>query len=323
MLAADHTRNFTINTWVKNFAGTKQSLTNPLLWAVFILYVVLAGYTIAHHEMWGDEIHSWNIAKGSAGFSDLISNSRYEGHPPVWYIILWSVSKFTHNLEYVQAVHLIIASLAVFLILFFSSFPLTTRILMPFGYFFLFEYAVISRNYAPAVLLVICICLVMRKHFRYKLLLYYFLLFLLSNTHVQAILLAASLHLYFLLFTYEENKSKSNTTLHILLGILIALPAVYFIFPPADSQLNTQFWMDRWSIHRVTAFSQGPLRAFLPVPAWWNYHFWNTQFLIEAKNDHSLFRFINLFTAITLTLLAIFILKKNGKARYCLQQTWY
>src|SRR6185503_14787340 len=159
----------------------------------------------AHHEMWGDEIHSWNIAKGSRGFFGLINNSRYEGHPPAWYVILWSISKFTHNLAYVQAVHLIIASLSVFLILFFSPFPLSTRVLIPFGYFFLFEYAVLSRNYAIGVLLAICICLLIRKKFRYKLILYYVLLFLLSNTHLLAILLAGSLHLYFLLFLNEQN----------------------------------------------------------------------------------------------------------------------
>ena len=38
---------------------------SPVLWAVFILYVVVAAYTMAHHELWGDEIHSWNIATGS------------------------------------------------------------------------------------------------------------------------------------------------------------------------------------------------------------------------------------------------------------------
>lgn len=107
-----------------------RPFASPALWVTFILYLILAGYTIASHEMWGDEIHSWNIAKGSAGFFDLIGNSRYEGHPPFWYVILWSISKFTHELVYVQAVHLIIASLSVFLILFFSPLPFTTRVLI-------------------------------------------------------------------------------------------------------------------------------------------------------------------------------------------------
>ena len=150
-----------------------KPFAQPLLWISFILYLILAAIGIAHHEMWGDEIHSWNIAKGSYHFSELISNSRYEGHPPVWYIILWCISKFTHDPLYVQIIHILIAGMSAFIILFYSPFPLLTRILMPFGYFFLFEYAIISRNYAVGVLLTLCICIVLYRNFRYKIVLYF------------------------------------------------------------------------------------------------------------------------------------------------------
>ena len=178
---------------------SKQTLfTNPLLWGIFILYVIILGFTIAHHELWGDEIHSWNIAKASNSFSDLISNTRYEGHPPVWYIILWSISKFTHNVYYIQLVQGIIACAIVFLILFFSQIPVLAKILIPFGYFFLFEYGVLSRNYAIGILPAFIICVILHKNFRYRIIVYYVLLFLVSNTHLLALLLACSLHLYFL-----------------------------------------------------------------------------------------------------------------------------
>src|SRR5690606_884814 len=105
--------------------------------------------------------------------------SRYEGHPPLWYIILWCISKFTHNLAAVQGVHFFIAAAPVFFILFFSRIPLVTRILIPFGYYYLFEYAVLSRNYAAAILLATLICVIMRRNFRYKTAWYYLLLLLL------------------------------------------------------------------------------------------------------------------------------------------------
>ena len=111
-------------------------------------------------EMWGDEIHSWNIAKGSAGYLDLIHNTRYEGHPPVWYTILWTISKFTHNLAYVQMVHWFIASLSMSCTFFFTN-AVFSRVLIPFGYYFLYEYSVLSRNYAIGILLA---CLYLRCH---------------------------------------------------------------------------------------------------------------------------------------------------------------
>jgi hypothetical protein len=303
-----------MNRPANNLTAARISFNQPILWGVFVLYIVVAGFTIAHHEMWGDEIHSWNFSKGSGSYIDLISNIRYEGHPPVWYTILWSISKFTHNTAYVQLAHLVIASLSVFLLLFYSPFPFATKLLIPFGYFFLFEYAILSRNYAIGILLALCICIIMRKNFRYKVPLYYFLIFLLSNTHLLGLLLAGSLHLYFLLFTMEQQKKAGVVGLHIVLGLLIALPGMYFMFPPSDSQLNVGYWVSRWNAEQLKTWGQAPLRAFFPVPAWWQYNFWNTNFLLEL-NDHGAFLMI-VSAVFSLLMLALpfFLLRKNRKS---------
>ncbi|WP_315817329.1 hypothetical protein [Paraflavitalea speifideaquila] len=67
---------------------TQEVLLRLLPSLCFCGYVLLAIAALFYHEPWGDEIHSWNIAKGSASYLDLIQNSRYEGHPPAWYTIL-------------------------------------------------------------------------------------------------------------------------------------------------------------------------------------------------------------------------------------------
>jgi hypothetical protein len=314
-----------------------MALRNKTLWTIFLAYILISGYTMAHHEPWGDEVHSWNIAKGSGSYPQLIENRRFEGHPPVWYTILWSISKLTHNIGYVQTVQWIIACLVAWLIIFYSPFPTLTKILFCFGYYFLFEYAILSRNYGVGVLFICCICLLLKNipppddepfrqrsdfatssrtpsirsgNFRYRIPLYYVLLFLLSNVHLLAMLLAASLHLYFLLsFT-----SRKKLLTHIVIGGLIFLPAALFIFPPSDSTINMGFWLHRWDIHRLTATVEGPLRAFLPIQAWWNYHFWNTEFLLEAKSGHSILKVVNLLCMISLIALAFFILRKSRKS---------
>jgi hypothetical protein len=297
-----------------NITEARYSLIKPILWGVFVLYIVVAGYTVACHELWGDEVHSWNIAKASSSLSDLIANSRYEGHPPVWYIILWTISKFTHNLVYVQIVQLIIASSVVFMVLFYSPFPVITRILIPFGYYFLFEYGILSRNYAIGVLPALCICYILRKDFKYKLLLYYALLFLLSNTHLLAMLLAASLHFYFLLLNIEQKKSINRLFLHIMLGILIFLPALYFIFPPSDSGLNMDFWMNKLDSQHLRIISKTPLRVFIPIPAWWEYNFWNTQFLLKLQEKYSFLRPVTLLLSIGILGVVWLVLKDNKKS---------
>jgi hypothetical protein len=214
------------------FAAINVKLTQK--WVIFLLYVALSSLTISHHEIWGDELHSWNIAKSSATISDVVSNSRYEGHPPVWYIVLWSISRCTQDIVWMQVVHWVIITSAVFVLLFFSPIPCLTRSLIPFGYFFLFEYAALSRNYAIALLLLFCILLVIPGKFRYSVPLYYVLLFILANTHLLALILAGSLHLYFLVRNQEKNARMKQLLLHGLFGLIVLLPTLYFIFPPPD-----------------------------------------------------------------------------------------
>ena len=58
---------------------------------------------------------------------------------------------------------------------------------------------------------------------------------------------------------------------------------------------------------------QAPLRAFIPIPAWWNYHFWNTQFLLEAHSKYRLLKFIDPFVSLALAGLVLCLLKANKK----------
>ena len=297
-----------------NMIISQPSSVRLKLWIVFFLYVIVAGFAMALHELWGDEIHSWNIAKASGSISDLINNTRYEGHPPVWYLFLWIISKFTHNLAFIQITQLIIASSVVFFVLFYSPFPLITRILIPFGYYFLFEYGILSRNYAIGALFAFGICLILQKDFKYKLLLYYAFLFFMSNTHLVALLLAGSLHLYFLLLTFEQKKKINKLFPHILLGILVFLPALYFIFPPSDSGLTVGILISKFDTQHLGIIAKTPLRVFIPVPAWWEYNFWNTQFLLTLQGKNSMLRLLTLLLSIGVLGVVWLVLKDSKKS---------
>ena len=295
-----------------NLKETKYSFNNPALWSAFIIYIIVAGFTVFNHELWGDELHSWNIAKASKSISDLVSNTRYEGHPPFWYSILWIVSKFTHDVSMIQWVQLIIIISINFLILFASPFPFVTRLVIPFGYFFLYEYAAFSRNYAIGFLFAFSICIILHKNFKYRILLYYTFLFLLANTHLLALALATGFHIYFLL-SFFEKKKKANVVLHIATGLILLIPAVYFIFPPADSSLNTDYWLQRLDIDQLSAIVKAPVKAFLPMPAWWNYHFWNTEFLAEAQTQFSFLKWIICLLSMALLFFTTIIFRKDKK----------
>ena len=285
-----------------------------LPWLAFLAYLLLTAYAMAHHELWADELHSWNIAKGSGSYTDLLSNRRYEGHPGGWYTILWIISKYTHQLAFMQGVHWTIALLSVYLILFRSPFPLAIRLLIPFGYYFLFEYTLLSRNYAMGVLLALCICWTLRQKFKYRTAVYYVLLFCLSNIHLLTLLLAASIHVYYLLSYTEQRPTRSALLLHLFAGVVILFPAAWSILPPSDSEMNAHFWISRLQDLSPIPTEQAPLRSFFPMPAWWEPHFWNTQFLLTAEEEGVLTPHTPLLMAALLGGLALLLLARNKKA---------
>jgi hypothetical protein len=101
--------------------------------------------------------------------------------------------------------------------------------------------------------------------------------------------------------------------LHIAIGLAVLIPSVYFIFPPADSSLNSDFWLQRLDSDRLSAIVKAPVRAFLPIPAWWNYHFWNTEFLAEAQTQFSFLKWIIGLLSMQLLFFTTIILEKIKK----------
>lgn len=288
------------------------SLVKALPWLAFVTYTLVVGLTLRRHELTSDEVHSWNIVKASANLADVLHNSRYEGHPPAWYVLLWPLSRFTHDPVAMQVLHGAVACCVALLILVRSPLPLAARLLAPFGYFLLFEYAVISRNYSIGVLIGLWICLHLWKKRGEGTFFYYLLLALLSMTHLLAAVLAGSLHLGVLARISRKGDPARAIVRHAIVGLVVLLPSAWFVFPPSDSALNAASWAEKWSAQQVRALAQAPLRAFLPVPAWWNPNFWNTQALLEARIDNAFLRFTNPLVAALVLASAFYVLRTRA-----------
>src|SRR6478672_2729153 len=79
----------------------------PLLFAALVLI------GISQHELWRDEAKAWLIARHSHSLIDLFNNRRYEGHPVLWYALLYFASRFTANPLVMQLLHALIATAAI------------------------------------------------------------------------------------------------------------------------------------------------------------------------------------------------------------------
>jgi len=119
---------------------------------VAILFACICGIAMSYHEMWRDEMQAWLIARDSSSLLALREAIRPEGHPAIWYLLLYGLTRLTHRPEAMQALHLVIGAACVFIVARSAPFSRWTRLALCLGYFPVYEYGVIARNYSLGLL---------------------------------------------------------------------------------------------------------------------------------------------------------------------------
>lgn len=182
-------------------------------WFLFALYSLVVLYTVSHHEPWRDEAQSWLIVRDNSllGLFQYIPN---EGHPPLWYLILMPFAKAGVSYGVLGYIHALIAIGCAWLILFKSRIPIYLRIAILFSYFFLYEFAVIARNYSMVGLLLFAILTVYKDRFK-KPLLFGALIFLLFQTNVLAFCAGGGIALIFFIEMIREKKFEAKNFISI------------------------------------------------------------------------------------------------------------
>lgn len=260
-------------------------------------YLAVASSLLYFHEPWRDELQCWAIAKESTSFFDLLFKARYEGHPSAWYAILFSITRFSDSFLLVRVCHLLLAMTVAFLILFKSPFSKIQKCLLVFGYFFIYEYSALSRNYSLGLLLFFLICILIKNRKKYWLTICG-LLFLAMQVNVFSTLLACALFavLFFEQLLFFKNKTQKDTVLQtkviasnkgnviyfsrqFIIGIFIftagLLLSALDMLPPVDSTFMPEW---KWATPQWQQALSSFLHAMAPLPKI-NIHFWNTHIL--------------------------------------------
>ena len=130
----------------KNIVTRQNKISSA--WFVLALYMGLLVLVMCFHEPWLDEAQAWQIAR-CISLKDLFTTrTHYEGHPPLWHLILMPFAKLGMPYEFsLKGVSFVISSISMGLIIFRAPFPKIVRYLLPFNYFFFYQYGVISRDY--------------------------------------------------------------------------------------------------------------------------------------------------------------------------------
>ena len=66
----------------------KKRKSFSLGWILFFTFVVAYVLVTAFHEPWFDEAEAWQIAKCADLKTIFFVTPHYEGHPPLWHLIL-------------------------------------------------------------------------------------------------------------------------------------------------------------------------------------------------------------------------------------------
>ena len=151
-------------------------------------FVLLASVPVVFHEPWRDELQAWLIARDATGFLSLLRNLRYEGHPGLWHLVLMPLTRLGGP-RLMAALNLAFAAGVVFLFARFSPFGRAIRVLFPFGYFPLYEWGAIARNYALGVFFLFLFAALFPRRERHPLLLGV-VLALAANSSVHAAIVA-------------------------------------------------------------------------------------------------------------------------------------
>ncbi|HEY2775199.1 MAG TPA: hypothetical protein VGK20_14220 [Candidatus Binatia bacterium] len=271
-----------------------RSRRRLLPWLLGAVYAALLAAAVSRHEMWRDEIQAWLIARDSSSFRDLVHAMRYEGHPPLWHLLLWPIAHVTWNPAWMQVLHVAIASASALLLLRFSPFSWLQKILLLAGYFFAFEWAVIARNYAPVVCCVFAACSLWPSRWQRPVLLSVPLV-LMSLSHAEGLLIAlAMLAVLALELVWprrgatpgDDTVAETAGAARAGAGRIVAAAAIaaagiatsiVLMRPDHDAGFAHPAYL-AWTNESAPLLAHAVISGYLPVPRD-DLHFWNTNAL--------------------------------------------
>ncbi len=133
-------------------SGTLASAGLPWPWAGLIALALGAQLALIWtHVPWGDELQATALARESHDLADWYWNFRYEGHAPLWHLLLKIPLAFTDDptaLKIVQSLAILCSAALIHLR---APFSPRVKFLLSLNYFLFFEYGVIARDYSLTI----------------------------------------------------------------------------------------------------------------------------------------------------------------------------
>jgi len=135
----------------------------PVWLACALAVLLLQAVLIANHSPWPDEYQAVMLAVQAPDIHALFGWLRYEGHPPLWYLLLRALATVADPLDTLWLAALLIALPTQALILFASPFRRSERLMIALSEFMLFDFLTISRSQTLGVALMVLVMVLWRR----------------------------------------------------------------------------------------------------------------------------------------------------------------
>ncbi len=279
------------------------------IYILSFLYFIVGLAGISNHELWLDEAHHWLLARDSSSIIELIKCTRQEGHPLLWNILLFAITRFTSNPFWMQISHILISTTVVFIFAKKSPFPLFFKILFTFGYFMIFEYNIISRNYILGMLFLFLACSEFAKR-KEKNTLFFIYLGAATNVHLIFSIVAFAFFLVFIIEQIQNQNifNKNNITGYTLFGIGLLSLAIQIQTTQSDWLLNS--FSSIPLKHRFTKGFISLFKGIFVLPDFRSIQFWNTNLILSFN------KVIASIIGLALYILPMLLYLKNRKTLY-------
>lgn len=264
-----------------------KSDTSGVAWktvAVVLPFLVLFWVNIAHHTMFFDEVNAWAISAASPTLSKLFYYVHFEGHPWLWYFILWFPSRLTHDPVGMKWVEAALGTGIILILGTLSPFTYKQRALILSSYFLVWEYTVMCRMYSVMLLLVL-FYVWRRTHYRDGVVMNCVLLGLAGNTDMTGVLLSSALLVEYAYSSYMDAPAADRRAVVgrwipglLVYAALIGL-SVATLWPSKDISWQTSGHLGSNALnrHRFDR-SVGDMVAapWWPISPKFPHHFWGT-----------------------------------------------
>ncbi len=213
---------------------------NLVLLLIAALWLLLVIFAISKHEFWRDEVRDLSIARSVSSPFELVGATQNEGHPLLWYLLLFAAKSIVDAPWVLPAVSVLVSLVAVLAALFFSPFKLWFKCLLIFGSLILFENTVMARPYGLSFLLLAVIAALYRNPQKHPLWLG-IALALLANANVHSAILASLIGMLWvtdwITNRREQPSPKTNWIVAIAFVIVAAglLTCALTVIPSGDS----------------------------------------------------------------------------------------